>query len=183
MPSSVDQEGNDNDGAAPDFDPRFASSLCGSSVPLGQCLRQAVGSIISQQSDNDEDEDGDEYGHEDLEERKKKALRKRKTINLHPEGALSIIQSFGKSMADTQLDPAPCGAPRAILNARMDHYNRVGQNWRIVVDKVELQRRPDLLERRQAGKRKASLWKSETESTEIPLPRKQKVQILVFNDV
>ncbi|CAJ1945397.1 unnamed protein product [Cylindrotheca closterium] len=54
---------------------------------------------------------------------------------------------------------SPRSAPRALLYGRLDHYNRIGQNWRLVVENVRVTKRKQLLRERTKRKR-CSLWRA-----------------------
>lgn len=97
--------------------------------------------------------------------------------------------------AANQTDSISTVAPAAMLRGRMNHYNRYGTKWRIVVDDVEIiPRRPvEAHQLRQMKRdRTMSLWSVMSQPSllnatdELPqqLPIKiPRLEILVYNDI
>jgi hypothetical protein len=167
-----------NDDSAPAFDRQFVASISSSSTALGQCLRSALVQMTEAQPQIKQQEQEEEEEEEPMPKR----------IRLDSEAVDSIIQSFGESMADTQMKSnesssiadEDSAAPRALLHARLDHYNRVGQNWRLVVDNVEVKKRHPLLKERPRRRKKVSFFRSDNESASSVA---EEIQILAYNDL
>lgn len=153
---------NNGPPSAPAIDRKYVASLSSSSVALGQCLRSALASI--------------EYNQEEEEQ------GPAKRIKLDSDATDCILRTLGESMTDTQLNQEDSTAPRVLLKGRLDHYNRVGQNWRIMIDNVEIQERPARLTERAKRRTAKPLWNPDEEKS-ATLPDKQEIQILAFNDL
>ena len=97
-----------------------------------------------------------------------------------------IMQSFGEAVVRSQraveekgaVDETHIRAPACFLNGRIDHYNRYGSKWRIVVEDARfLPRKPP-----ERGRRKRdlqSLWNNDVDAV-VVLPR---LEVLAYNDI
>ena len=111
-----------------------------------------------------------------------------------PEVVESIQNAFGQAFAETMLenttmndeDTAP---PRVLMRGRLDHYNRVASNWRMVADHVQLVERQPLPKKRKRTDQ-VSLWDVasshnqttiQAQTVETTLPGS--LTILAYNDV
>eukprot|EP00980_Cylindrotheca_fusiformis_P020721 scaffold7738_cov133-Cylindrotheca_fusiformis.AAC.30 len=167
---------------APAFDRDFVASISSSSTVLGQCLRTA---LMEMKEPHKQQEAQHEHKEGDSEEGPAP-----KRIKLDLEAVDSIMQSFGGAMADTQIKSNELlvsttkqhesRVPRAILHARLDHYNRVGQNWRIAIDNVKIKRRHKLFDERPRRRKRVSFFRSDDKST---VPIAGETQILAYNDL
>ena len=153
---------NNGPHSAPAMDRKYVASLSSSSVALGQCLKSALASV--------------EYNQEEEEQ------GPAKRIKIDSDATDCILRTLGESMADTQLNQDDSAAPRVLLKGRLDHYNRVGQNWRIMIDNVEIQERPARLSERPKRRTTKPLWNQDQEKS-ATLSTQQEIQILAFNDL
>ena len=153
---------SESNSAIPAMDPNYVSSISSSSVAVGQCLHRTLTSIEYNQ---EEDEQG--------------AAKRPK---IESDATNSIMRKFGEAMAETQLNEEGSLAPRVLLRGRLDHYNNLGQNWRISIDNVKLQKRPRLLSERPKPRPSAPLWDQNPE-TLCTLSVDQEIHILGYNDV
>ena len=66
------------------------------------------------------------------------------TIKMDKSISKSIMEAYGKAVAESNFDPTPSSeqnnliatnsaAPAAMLTGEIDHYNRIGDRWRIVI--------------------------------------------------
>jgi hypothetical protein len=103
------------------------------------------------------------------------------------------IKNSHHRSTNTSEDTESIVAPAAMLRGRMDHYNRYGTKWRIVVDDVEIRpRRPiDAQQLRKMKRdRTMSLWSivspphppNTTEENMVPI-KIPRLEILVYNDI
>lgn len=112
--------------------------------------------------DGNEDDEGQEKVEEDSSQ-KIKVVDETETstvIRMTGSAADQILQSFATA-AGSMSDEVKQRAPRALIRGRCDYYNRMGQNWRVVIDHVELKRRPlphEMTKRRRLMKDRESLW-------------------------
>lgn len=83
-----------------------------------------------------------------------------------------VLESFGNAVAVSDWKTAP----RALLQGRLDHYNRIGGQWRILTEDVELKTRPSKVQKRYKG----SLWDQEATEESVSLPGS--LEILAYND-
>jgi hypothetical protein len=168
--SSTAEKDHDN-GSEPVADQKLVASISIQAVAIGRCLHEALENAGHSFSEGQRDE--------------RQSARKRQKINFDSGAADRIMQTFGEAIAKTQLKPdhtsAAATAPRALLRARLDHYNRVGQNWRLLIDNVKLKERAPLSVERKTRNR-TSLWETGGGSGE-EIAIKQQMQILSYNDV
>lgn len=81
-------------------------------------------------------------------------------IVLDDDLSTRIMESFTRSAGSTS-DETKKHAPRALIRGRCDYYNRFGSNWRVVMDHVELKRRPlpgEMASRKRFRKDRQSIW-------------------------
>ena len=143
-------------------DRRTIASVARQGTVLGQCLGEALASLQQQDEES--------------------SSAKRRKVQLDASTANRILQTFGEAVADTSMEEdSKNPAPAALLSGRLDHYNRVGHNWRIVLDDMKLQPRLPLDKNRRRSDRH-SLWKVDpVKQKEISIPGK--AQILAFDDL
>lgn len=150
-------------------DREIVASISCQAVSIGQCLENALRGLDS--SDGDQD--------------KMQHPKKRQKIIMDSEVGDRIMKSFGEAIADTQLQSnlskSTPSAPRALLTGRLDHYNRVGHNWRILIDNVKLKGREQMPKESKKRGTKPSLWE-ECGNKQEEVVIEQKVQILAYND-
>jgi hypothetical protein len=125
---------------------RLVASISCQGIAIGQCLNDALRSLKSSEGERHE----------------RQPPSKRQKINIDSEAVDRIMQTFGEAVADTQLksnsNKSTPSAPRALLKGRLGEFNRVGQNWRILIDHVTLKERaPASREKKKRGD-KTSLW-------------------------
>lgn len=109
---------------------------------------------------------------------------------LKPEMLDPITKSLGEAIARSQQQqhdhPSPEEAVAAVLRGRVDHYNRRGAKWRIVVDGAEIRRRLPL-EGRRRGRERPSLWEvsegKKKQAKKAGTVKSTKLEILAYNDV
>lgn len=86
----------------------------------------------------DESTSGSKTQHHHAPEASTAAIRMDKSISK------SIMEAYGKAVAESNFDPTPSSeqnnllatnsaAPAAMLTGEIDHYNRIGDRWRIVI--------------------------------------------------
>jgi hypothetical protein len=144
-------------------DRQTVASVARQGTVLGQCLGEALASLQQQDEESS-------------------PSAKRRKVQLDTSAVNRILQTFGEAVADTSTgEDSKNPAPAALLSGRLDHYNRVGQNWRIVLDDIKLQSRLPL-DRNRRRSDHHSLWKVDSvEQNEISIPGK--AQILAFDDL
>ena len=87
-----------------------------------------------------------------------------KRIGTDDNAATTILKAFSTSAGSTP-NKTKDTAPRALIRGRCDYYNRFGPNWRIVLDQVELKRRPfpsEMKRRKRLRKHRESIWDRDT---------------------
>jgi hypothetical protein len=148
---------------------RLVASISCQGVAIGQCLNDALRSLESSEGGRHE----------------RQPPSKRQKISIDSEAVDRIMQTFGEAVADTQLESnctkSTPSAPRALLKGRLDHYNRVGKNWRILIDHVKLKERAPISHEKKKRGDKRSLWQVGGVGRE-EIAIEQKVQILAYND-
>ena len=146
---------------------RLVASISQQGVAIGRCLRDALRSLESPEEDNE-----------------RESPTKRQKVKIDSGMIDQTMQTFGESVADTQLASAhvkaTSTAPRAILEGRVDHYNRIGQNWRILVKNAKLKEKAPTNQERK--KTKASLSRAKEVTHEKFQIDSVGLQILAFND-
>jgi len=154
---------------------QFVASISNSSTPLGRCLETA---LLSMKTSNSAKNPRQQHGQEkdtgaNVEEKDLSVDQ----AELDSDAVQSIRQAFGASLARLQISESQGlttgtpsehshsanershrNAPRALLYGRLDHYNRVGQNWRLVLDNVRVTKRQPLLRERATKRRRYSFW-------------------------
>lgn len=109
--------------------------------------------------------------------------RKRRKITLTADASDSILSTFGQAIVDSQKSvPSEVGGipvgPQLVIRGTVNHYNRMGQTWRIVIDSAELREKGSV----DTKKSKRSTGRNDDleENTDtIDLGR---AQVLVYND-
>ena len=143
------------------------SSVAFNGLPIGNCLQQALNDMLNESEghvnatvDDDDDIDNRTNGNGGEEQQ----------IKVTSDVTDAILNSFGRAVANTKWrrssisnsesggghgkeqkkvsdegiaqSPEPeMFPPAALLIGRLDHYNRVNQNWKIVIDNVKLKPR------------------------------------------
>jgi hypothetical protein len=157
---------------------RVAASAGRQGLVIGHCLQEALQSLIVESSAVPNYNSGEE-------EEDSPANKRQKKIQMDQDVSDRIMQTFGEAVADTPWQSSSQegsnSAPAALLNGRLDHYNRVGQNWRIVVDDIKIKRRVPL-DRNRRKRDRQSLWQVDSQKqTEVAV--EGKIQILAYDDV
>jgi hypothetical protein len=157
----------------------FVASISNSSTPLGRCLENALLSMkITNSTKVPKQQNGREKDTGANLEGKGFSVEQGE---LDSDAIQSIRKTFGGSMARLQISESQRlstgtssehshsanersrrSAPRALMYGRLDHYNRVGQNWRLVVDNARVTKRQPLLRERRTKRRRYSLWYAAT---------------------
>jgi hypothetical protein len=170
MPSIAEENKFQN--SATDIDRQIAASISRQGVGIGQCLFDALKNL-------------EPSGGATVDDDEVLPAAKKRKIRIDPGAVDRIMQTFGEAVADTQLEStttkSATSAPRALLRGRLDHYNRVGQNWRMVIDNVKLKERFPLRSDRKK-RNKNIIWDGTREKRE-EIAIDEKVQILAYNDV
>jgi hypothetical protein len=170
MPSIAEENKRQN--SATDTDRQIAASISRQGVGIGQCLFDALKNL-------------EPSGVATVDDDEVLPAAKKRKIRIDSGAVDRIMQTFGEAVADTQLESTTTksvtSAPRALLRGRLDHYNRVGQNWRILIDKVKLKERYPLPSDRKK-RNKNIIWDGTSEKRE-EIAMDEKVQILAYNDV
>jgi len=147
---------------------------------IGLALQQA----LCEESDNDDNEG---------EQQEDEASTPR--IKLDKPAINQILLSFGRAIVQSQQDQhemelknvesktaaSAVPAPAALLRGRVDHFNRHGGKWRLMVHDAQIiARKP--LERNRRKRERPSLWNAMKEGQSEPakIPR---LEILAYNDI
>lgn len=145
---------------------------------IGLALQQA----LYEESESEEEDQGEEEEETPSDK-----------IQLDQPAIKQVLQSFGKAITQSQHDQQEMElnkeakatgnlpAPAALLRGRVDHFNRLGGKWRLVVhDAKIIGRRP--LDRNRRKRERPSLWRvlkeGQPEPTQI-----QRLEILAYNDI
>jgi hypothetical protein len=143
-------------------DRQTVASVARQGTVLGQCLGEALASLQRQDEES--------------------PSAKRHKVQRDASAVNRIFQTFGDAVADTSTEQdSKTPAPAALLSGRLDHYNRVGHNWRIVLDDVKLQPRLPLDRSRRRSDRHSLCKVDSVKQKEIFIPGK--AQILAFDDL
>mmetsp|Transcript_27276 Transcript_27276/g.65324 ORF Transcript_27276/g.65324 Transcript_27276/m.65324 type:complete len:531 (-) Transcript_27276:96-1688(-) len=120
-----------------------------------------------------------------------------KRICTDDNATTAILEAFSTSAGSTPNETKD-KAPRALIRGRCDYYNRYGPNWSIVMDEIELKRRPfprEMKKRKRLRKDRESIWDRDTgdsrkdnngTSEGILMKRGdkiEKVQLLAYGDM
>lgn len=100
-----------------------------------------------------------------------------------------IMNAFGEAVVDSQSFP-DSNTPNSTLRGELNHYTRIGQNWRIVLDDMILteqqtsSRSSALLHHQRYPKsRNNSTSKAKTENSDGHSLALGQVQVLAYNDM
>lgn len=179
----------------------FIVSISSSNTPLGKCLEEALVSLKMSNST----EDTIRQKFEDSGVGSEGEAEKCNPAHYVDSDAIqSIRQAFGGSIARSQTresrklsigspnDSLLCSkvkscedAPGSLLYGRLDHYNRVGQNWRLVIDNIRITERYPIFHERAAKRRRRSFWHSNSPPCEGGKEQSRNVQNperLIFSD-
>jgi hypothetical protein len=116
-----------------------------------------------------------------------------KHIKLDQPAISQILQSFGMAVSHTQREQrdlqmgvevaSTCSfsAPVAVLRGRVDHFNRCGAKWRIMVHDAQIIERKPLDKYRRKSER-PSIWEVMNETQSNPL-KIRRLEILAYNDI
>ena len=146
------------------------SSVAFNGLPIGNCLQQALNDMLNESEglfevnvDDNDDNNGNDHSSNGN-------GGKEQQIKVTSDVTDAILNSFGRAVANTKWrrssisnsesggghgkeqkkvsdegiaqSPEPeMFPPAALLIGRLDHYNRVNQNWKIVIDNVKLKPR------------------------------------------
>ena len=116
-----------------------------------------------------------------------------KRIKLDQPAISQILLSFGMAVTQTQreqrdmqmggevVSKSNVAAPVAILRGRVDHFNRCGGKWRIMVHDAQIIERKPLDKDRRKSER-PSMWEVMKETQSNPL-KIRRLEILAYNDI
>jgi hypothetical protein len=168
---------------------------------IGQCLSQALHDCLGDTNwvhDKEKDDDASEWSDGSIPaavatlQPKKKSRNKMK---LQPHMVDSVMKQFGQAVAESKWTNAlsssssSCGTndgrkinepPAALLKGTIDHYNRLGGKWRIVVEGGQLKRRVRLA-RDRMKKVRPPLWLAVGDQETVSLP--SSLQLLAYDDL
>ena len=142
---------------------------------IGLALQQALAAEETELGDDDDTDSSD------------------KLITLDEPAISQILESFGMAVSHTQREQrdlqmggelastSSLAAPVAILRGRVDHFNRCGTKWRIVVHDAQIIERKPLDKYRRKSER-PSMWEVMNETQSNPL-KIQRLEILAYNDI
>ena len=145
------------------LDKNMAASMSRQGITMGRCLQDALKSL----QPSPKRENGT------------KNPAPSKMVEVDSVFIERVMKRFGEAAAETQIGDPSRKPPKALLRGRLDHYNRIGQNWRISVNNARI-KETALLPRKRKSRDGNSLWEIEGGGDEIALVTK--VQILAFND-
>jgi hypothetical protein len=146
--------------------------------PAGQALEHTLDDIVQESLVSNLEQEEEEGKTRDTDE-EKKTEQESNTVMIDPEMADNILHSFGRAVAETKWEIAPA----ALLRGRVDHYNRVGGQWRIVVEEAEVRPRV-LLDSNRKRRDRTSLWEvSERRLGKRRLRLNGTLQILAYDDL
>lgn len=185
--SSADRGGNDaEEEANADAELERTQRSVGASILSGEL---AIGKCLAEALQELQDQDAASQGAEEDE---------KSSSPLKVNGAVSeaVMNAFRNAIKETTLkksshqreelqtgeedeDDAP---PRLLLRGKMEHYNRIGQYWKITVDDVELKNRVPL-SRNRRKRNFDDLWDTEAHRNEEVVKLDEKLEILAYNDV
>lgn len=140
---------------------------------LGLTLRQAITELVA------EDQDKDLEGVDNESQTKFLASMVEDTV-----------KSLGRAIATTQQNRLEqrrsSSRPAALLRGRIDHYNRQGSKWRILVHDAEIIRRYPL-DRSRRKRELPSLWDVCSDKAALKPDKTEsatlKVEVLAYNDL
>jgi hypothetical protein len=104
----------------------------------------------------------------------------RKPLQLSPEISHDVLKSLGEALAKCHKGEVVTNAPAALLQGRVDHFNRRGTKWRIVVKNAQMRRRFPL-DRHRRKRDKKSLW-SLSKEKEDESATKFDIEMLAYDD-
>ena len=156
-------------------DRQVVASMASRTIALGQCLAESLQSM----------QKGNHNFTNDTSAVAEYSPTKRRRIEFDADMTSRIMQAFGEAVVDTNWDAKKYDgkpkAPAALLRGRLQHYNRVGQNWRIVVEDATLTPRIPLDPNRRRRDR-TSLWEADATKQQA-IPVGGKIQLLVYDDL
>jgi hypothetical protein len=168
---------------------------------IGHCLREALQDCLDdtdaahQKNDEHPQEDdvsalsGGSKAASSIPQPRKKS---RNMMKLQPRMVDSVIKRFGQAVAETNWRNSLSSSwgkngerkrnepPAALLKGRIDHYNRLGGKWRIVVEGGQLKRRVRLA-RDRSKKVRPPLWDAMADQETVALPTS--LQLLAYDDL
>jgi len=138
--------------------------------PIGQCLSEALNDLVSESFAQEVEQEAQESNNEDDEVK----------VPFDSTMATSVMNSFGRAVAESDWK----GCPAALLRGRVDHYNKMDQKWRIVVEDAEIRPRMTPEKGQARKKQKVSLWDASESTNDQPqnTPLYGSLQILAYND-
>jgi hypothetical protein len=174
---------------------------------IGQCLREALQDCLVADIDDKDEDVMAHHPHEDddvsvlsgggsiaaaaaiPQPRKQKSRLKMK---LQPHMVDSVMKRFGEIVAETKWTNSLSSSweknggrkrnepPAALLKGWIEHYNRIGGKWRIVVEGGQIKRRVGL-DRDRRKKVRPPLWEAmgDEETVSLPTP----LQLLAYDDL
>jgi hypothetical protein len=170
---------------------------------IGQCLREALQDCVDdtaafnrndaiahpQEDDDDSALSAGSIAAASIPQPRKQSRNKMK---LKPHMVDSVMKRFGQAVAETNWANSLSSSlgkndrrklnepPAALLKGRIDHYNRLGGKWRIVVHGGQLKRRVGL-PRDRSKKVRPTLWEAMGDQETVALPTS--LQLLAYDDL
>lgn len=144
--------------------------------PIGRCLNEALNDLVSECFVEQVEQEVQESNHEEQDDTVK--------VPFDSNMAERVMNSFGRAVAESEWKDCPA----ALLRGRVDHYNKLEQKWRIVVEDAEIRPRVALEARK---KQKRSLWehaaasessRGDGDERQQAIPLSGSLQILAYND-
>lgn len=148
----------------------------------------SIGHALQQALFNDSDE---LEGHNNTSDKESESISSYK-LGLEQPALQQILTAFGNAIAKTHQEQHEVewnprqrydgitAAPAALMRGRVDHFNRRGSKWRLVVHDAELVERKSL-DRNRRKRERLSLWNAIGKGSEaVKIPR---LEILAYNDI
>jgi hypothetical protein len=159
------------------------------SGPLGNALQLALRNLTTLR----EEQAAEENSTHDDTTTNGKDIPKQDEVKIDEDFAECVVKSFGQAVASTRWKNEEYPqflAPPALLRGRLEHYNRVGGNWRITVRDAEIS--PHIpLDRNRKRRDQQSLWQAGLGNNDAKRRRygrnidlrQAPVQILAYDDL
>lgn len=151
-------------------DPKLVACSIAKGGPIGQCLNEALNDLVSESLVEEMEQEGGDSSGETASPSFDKSM------------AETVLNSFGRAVAESEWKDSPA----ALLRGRVDHYNKMEQKWRIVVDDAEIRPRVPLNKGDARKKQKLSLWETserqDKNDQDTSVSLSGSLQILAYND-
>lgn len=152
--------------------------------PIGQCLKNALDDLVSDNFVQQVEQEAQQQSSDTTEENNEITAQQEQVPTFDSDMAEKVMRSFGRAVAQSDWNDCPA----ALVRGRVDHYNKMDQKWRIVVQDAELCPREEAPIQTSDGKprkkQKLSLWEeSESNSQQQEsISLDGSLQILAYND-